>query len=102
MWFDLFVLAAVLVIGEIYFGHFNDLFPKWRRLRKITVIMVTTALLSLLVGHWSLLFIGAMALVGSGYHWWWCRKHGIDPFTAEPRDKFEALVRDQYNLREPV
>ena len=101
MWFDLFVLAAILSVGEIYFGHFNNLFPKWRRVRKITILFVVTGVLNLLVGHWALVFVGLAGGGGAIYHWAWCRKHGIDPLTAEPRDKFEALVREQYHLRRP-
>ena len=98
MWFDLFIMAAALVIGNILFGHFNTLFPAWRRLRKITILFVGMAALSYFFGHWSLLFIIVAAGGGGIYHWWWCKKYGIDPITAEPREKFEALVREHWNV----
>jgi len=98
MWFDLFIMATSLVIGNLFFGHFNTLFPVWRRLRKIAILLVVMAGLSYFFGHWSLLFVLAAFLGGGTYHWWWCKKYGIDPITSEPREKFEALVREQYHL----
>ena len=55
----------------------------------------------MLVGHWALAFPALMLLGGGIYHWSWCRKYGIDPLTAEPREKFEALVHQQYHLPQP-
>lgn len=98
MWFDLFITATVLTIGNIFFGHFNTVFPMWRRLRKITILLLAMAALSYFLGHWSLLFVLAALLGGGTYHWWWCKKYGIDPITSEPREKFESLVRELWNL----
>ncbi len=36
------------------------------------------------------LILGLPSL-GLMFHFWWCRKHGIDPLTAEPRDKYYEL-----------
>ncbi len=29
--------------------------------------------------------------VGLAFHLWWCRKHGIDPLTAEPKERYYEL-----------
>lgn len=98
MWLDLFIVSITSVIGNIFFGHFNTIFPIHQRLRKITLLLLITAGLSYFAGHWSLLFVVTAVGGGATYHWWWCTKYGINPISAEPRDKFEALVREQWKL----
>ena len=98
MYFDLFVMTLALLIGNIFFGHFNTLFSPLRRLRKNVILLLAMAALSYFFGHWSLLFLVVILLGGGIYHWQWCLKYGIDPITSEPREKFESLVRAQYHL----
>ncbi|HXE89636.1 MAG TPA: hypothetical protein VNK82_01595 [Terriglobales bacterium] len=40
---------------------------------------------------WSWLWLVAMAAIGLSVHFWWTRKHGIHPLTAEPKEKYYAL-----------
>lgn len=98
MFFDLFIASAATALGCMLFGQFEQPLPKWRRVRKLGIILGGTALLAKPFGHKSLLFIGGLAAAGGSYHVWWCRKHDIDPLTAEPYDRYVKLVREEYGL----
>lgn len=102
MYLDLFIAAVATALGCMLFGQFEQPLPKWRRLRKLGIILGGTALLARPFGHKSLLFVGGLFATGGAYHTWWCRKYNIDPLTAEPYDRYLALLREQYGLKKPA
>ena len=82
-----------MALGSVLFGHFEQGTPAWRRVLKLAVFLGVTALLSGTAGRtWAFVFLGALAVAGTSVHFWWCRRHSIDPWTAEPRDRFHELV----------
>jgi hypothetical protein len=40
---------------------------------------------------WTFVWIAFLPSLGLTVHLLWCRKHGIHPLTAEPREKYYAL-----------
>jgi len=53
-----------------------------------------TAVLSRKLGrHWTFAWIFGLPNPELVFHLGWCRKHGIDAFIAEPRDKDYELQR---------
>lgn len=57
---------------------------------------------SVLVGHrrhhrrdagrpWTFVWILDLPAVGGAFHTVWCLRHGINPLTAEPRDRYQQL-----------
>ena len=91
-WIDVAVVASIFAVGNIVFGHFEYGTAKWRRVLKFVLVTVITALIASTGGHaWSAAFITAIATIGLSAHFIILRKHGIDPWTAEPRDKYFAL-----------
>lgn len=91
MFEDLFIACAMLLAGIAFFGHFETYTHPARKVVKWTFTLGIVALLSNAVGHWSLLFMLGLMLLGLTFHFWWCGKHGIHPLTAEPRAKYFAL-----------
>ena len=92
-WFDVALIAAIFAVGNILFGHFEMHKPKWRRVLKVPVVIA--------------LFVGVDAAAGRGWMWalfaavcaavlvihaWWLPKHGVDGWTAEPRERYLALL----------
>ncbi|KUL23633.1 hypothetical protein [Actinoplanes awajinensis] len=65
-WLTSAILIAVLTTG---FGHFETVRP------------------------WTFLWIFALPTLGAVFHVIWCRRHGINPLTAETRDRYEQLRR---------
>jgi hypothetical protein len=92
MYFELFIAAALLCLGEIIFGRFEEGSPRVRRVLKMTMFFGLTALLSAYGGRTAALawVFGAMAL-GLGVHGWWTRRNGIGFFSPEPWDRYRQL-----------
>jgi hypothetical protein len=79
-------------MGFTVFGHFEEETSKWRRLSKWATYLGTVALLSKTAGRpWTFVWIFGGPAFGAGFHFWWCRRHGINPITAEPKDKYYEL-----------
>jgi hypothetical protein len=92
IWIDVAVMASSFTVGNILFGHFEERTPKWRRILKFFMFTGLIALISATAGRaWSVGFVGAIFSVVLVLHLWWLPRHGIHPFTAEPRDKYYAL-----------
>ena len=92
LFFDLFLMAALHLIGHIIFGVFEERTAIKHKLFKVAFLLGITALISATVGHpWSLVWIVGMFALGISFHLWWTLSHGIHPLTAEPRAKYYAL-----------
>jgi hypothetical protein len=65
--------------------------PWWRKALKWALITALTLALAAAVGHWALLFPIVAGFAGIGFHFWWCRKNGIDPVHATPRRRYYEL-----------
>ena len=96
-WFDLALYFGMVVIGSICFGRFEDWKPRWRRVLKVALFSAVFAAL-LQVGGRSLAWglVGALLLVVIYLHAVWLPKHGINGWTAEPRDKYLELVQSRF------
>ena len=92
MYFELFIAAGLLCLGEILFGRFEEGSPKLHRIFKMVLLFGVTALLSRYAGRAAALawVFGGMAL-GLGVHAWWTRKHDIAFWNPEPWDRYRAL-----------
>jgi hypothetical protein len=87
-----FVSALLAATGLSVFGHFGEKTPLWRRLSKWAFYFGVTALLARGPGRpWTFVWIAGLPGVGLMVRLWWCRKHGIDPLTAEPKDRYYEL-----------
>jgi membrane associated rhomboid family serine protease len=92
IWIDVAAVASIFAVGNIFFGHFEYGTPKWRRVLKFVILTALTAWIASTGGHaWAAAFVGAMAGLGLIAHFTYLRRHGIDPWTAEPKDKYYAL-----------
>ena len=88
---ELFVLLARSVVGQSIFARFEIETPAWRKVLKWLIGGGGTLALYSIVGHWALLFPLLAAVVGTAFHFIWCRKHGIDPLRATPHRKYYHL-----------
>lgn len=86
---DLILATILWATSFLLFGRF--IAPRWKAGGKLAFYLAVTALLSYLVGHWSLIWVIAHPLVGVGGHIWWCGRHEINWLTCQPRDKDLAL-----------
>lgn len=91
-WAGALLAACVLLVGNVYFGRFEQETARWRRLLKFTIVIGGAFVFGGIAGlAWSLAWIALLAAVGLVAHFTWTRKHGIDPFTAEPYARYRQL-----------
>ena len=91
-WIDVAAVSAIFAVGNIVFGHFEAGTPKWRRVLKFLMVTAITGWIASVGGHaWAAAFVATIAAMGLSAHFVYLRRHGIDPWTAEPRDKYYAL-----------
>ena len=88
---ELGVLLFIAILGPAAFAVFEIETPWWRKAFKWFLISTVTIGLHRVVGHWALAVPVGMLVAGCTFHFWWCRKNGIDPFRATPRDRYYRL-----------
>jgi hypothetical protein len=92
MLLDVAMVAVVLVIGNITFRHFEPRQALWRRVLKVLVALVVTAIISYYFGRTGVLIVFVIALIPIMYiHAIWLPRHGVNGWTGEPRAKYHAL-----------
>jgi hypothetical protein len=94
-WFDVAAFTTLWTVLIVVFGRFTQHQPAWRRLSKWVVLLTLFLVLVETAGRvvaWSVL--GLLLIAGACLHFAVLSKLGINGWTGEPRDRFEALVRD--------
>ena len=92
LWFDVAVVMAIFAFGNIFFGHFEERTPKWRRALKPIVFVAVVVGLSYSVGRaWAMGFLAFWILPLAVIHGWWLPKHGVNGWTGEPKEKYYRL-----------
>ena len=81
-----------MALGSTAFGQFEAGAATQRRLLRWGMFYAVTALLGRTAGRpWTFAWIAGLPMTGAPFHLWWCRKHGINPLTAEPKDRYYQL-----------
>ena len=92
-WFDVAIATSVLMLGHLYFGRFEEHRPRWRRLLKSLVLVAAMVGTTAWAGRaWMFVFLGVIAVGVLIIHAWWLPRQGVNGWTAEPRDRYYALV----------
>ncbi|MGE0552789.1 MAG: hypothetical protein AB7R55_05110 [Gemmatimonadales bacterium] len=88
---ELALLLGIAVLGQSTFAVFEVETPAWRKVLKWGIVSGLTLALYGAVGHWAVILPIAGALLGAGFHFWWCGKNGIHPLHATPRRRYYEL-----------
>jgi bacteriorhodopsin len=92
MWFEIAVIAILLLFGHIAFGHFEEKTPRWRKLLKAVLTIAVFSLISYFFGSFWFWIALIIALIPPlVIHVWWLPKQGINGWTGEPKDKYYEL-----------
>ena len=92
-WFDLAVIASLIALGSILFGRFEEHKPRWRRV--LRVVLGAALIMGVTAGAgraWGLAVVGVVLAAVAVIHGWWLPRHGVNGWTAEPRERYEALL----------
>jgi hypothetical protein len=92
LWFEVSVVSTLTAIGTIFFGHFEECTPKWRKVIKLFFFISATVFISFAAGRvWAFAFLGMVLLAVAYIHAVWLPSKGINGWTGEPKDKYYAL-----------
>ena len=102
-WFDLAVILGVFAFGSICFGRFEQHKPRWRRVLKAVLVSALYVWLAQALGRpWAYGLLAVSAVSAAVVHVWWLPKHGINGWTAEPYDRYLALVTKRESRKDPA
>ena len=94
-WFDVAAFTTLCVLLTVVFGRFERHKPAWRRLGKIAALVAIALVLIESLGRtWAYAIFGVLLLAGAALHFVVLSNLGINGWTGEPRDRFEALLRE--------
>ena len=88
---ELLTLLGIAIVGPAVFARFEIETPAWRKVLKWTAVCGLTLALARFVGHWAIALPLLLGAAGTTAHFVWCRRNGIDPFTAAPLRRYDAL-----------
>lgn len=94
IWLDISVLIFGWAIGQFVFNGFEAHVPWRRRIMKFVVIAGILTIFHQVIGRW--LFYTALIAMSLGiallHGYWFHYRHGIHWRTAQPREKYLALI----------
>ncbi len=102
IWLDMLILLFGCIVGNIVFNNFAKHLPVYRRVLKYVVLFSVLGAIGLLLGRivfWSV--IGLMVVGLAILHGWWLPRNGVNGLTAEPRDRYLALIGGRNRHRTP-
>lgn len=94
-WFDVATFSTLWVVLLLVFGHFEQHKPAWRRLTKFAVLLVLFLVLAETAGRpVAYAVLGLLLIAGASLHFAVLSRRGINGWTGEPRERFNALLRE--------
>ncbi len=103
MWYEVAIIALLFAVGNIFFGHFEEKTPRWRKLLKLILFIGISLLISYYAGRiWFHIFLGVMSIPVLIIHAWWLPKKGINGWTGEPKEKYYELRGWSADRRNPL
>ena len=74
-WVEVAIISTIFAVGNIYFGHFEEHTPKWRRTAKFMLISGFAVALSAIAWRvWFYLWLGSIGVIFIVVHGWWLPK----------------------------
>ncbi|MBV9879332.1 MAG: hypothetical protein JO180_02500 [Gemmatirosa sp.] len=103
VWFDVALMMSIFAFGNMAFGRFEEHRSRWRRAAKIVVCVALFVGVSTALGRvwmYALLTLASIGVVV--VHGWWLPKHGVNGWTAEPRERYYQLLGLTLDGRRPT
>ncbi|MFY9243649.1 MAG: hypothetical protein WAO74_11540 [Polaribacter sp.] len=87
----IYIILSVIIWILGYFHTGKYVRPKWKIPGKFIFYLGISTLLVLWINHYSLIFIFGHQLLGLYFHTKVCKKHNINWFSCEPKEKYLKL-----------
>ena len=92
-WFDVAVAMTLFMLGHLCFGRFVEYQSRGRRLIKSVLGVALLVGTSAWAGRtWMFVLVAAIVVGVLVVHGWWLPRKGVNGWTAEPRDRYFALM----------
>lgn len=92
LWFEISLVSISVTLGYIFFGHFEERTPLWKKLLKYGFILFLIPAISAWFGRTIALIAYAILHLPAVYiHAVFLPRHGINGWTGEPKPKYYAL-----------
>src|SRR5882672_8726385 len=89
IWFEVAVVTLFYLLGNIYFGHFEERSPKWRKVLKYLLTLAIVITVSIYAGRmYAFLLLGLAVIPVIYVHGVVLPKKGINGWTGEPKGKY--------------
>ena len=89
LWFEVSVVTIFYQLGTMYFGHFEERSPKWRKVAKYIVTLIIIITISVYAGRTvAMIVLGASIIPIVYIHGIVLPKKGINGWTGEPKSKY--------------
>jgi hypothetical protein len=89
IWFEISIVTIFYLLGNIYFGHFEERSPKWKKLVKYLITLAIIISLSVFFGRSVALAVLAATLIPLVYvHGILLPRKGINGWTGEPKGRY--------------
>lgn len=85
-------LASLLFLANASYS-WRLVWPRWKLFGRALSYLGAVAVLSLVVGHWSLLLALLHQGLGLAFHLWFCRRHGFTWYAVEDPERYVALSK---------
>jgi hypothetical protein len=92
LWFEIAVMTSIFAFGQLFFGAFAEENSKGSRLVKMIIFISLAPLVSTVFGRvWFFVVLGLFLCFFLYVHAWYLPKNGVNGFTGEPKERYEAL-----------
>jgi hypothetical protein len=89
LWLEVSIVSVFFLVGNIYFGHFEERSPKWRKVLKYFITLAIIVSVSFFFGRAFAFGLLALSTVPILYvHGIVLPKKGINGWTGEPKSKY--------------
>ena len=89
LWFEISIVTIIILLGNIFLGHFEERSPRWRKLIKYVITLVIIVCLSIWFGRLVALLTLVVAIIPVIYiHAVLLPRKGINGWTGEPKSKY--------------
>ena len=89
LWLEVAIVTIFFLFGNIYFGHFEERSPKWRKVAKYIVSLAIILLVSHYFGRTAAFILLGLSILPIIYvHGFLLPRKGINGWTGEPKGKY--------------
>jgi len=89
LWLEISIVTIFFLFGHIYFGHFEERSPKWKKVLKYVITLGIILTLSILFGRTIALVVLGVSILPIIYiHGIVLPKKGINGWTGEPKGRY--------------